>query len=135
MMVTVDVADVELTLPAASVAVAVKVWAPSASAELRVTEKLPADAVAVAMVVLESLMVTSAPDSAVPAMFKRPDCAHELSDGAEIVGVLGAVVSITTDLLPEIEPAAPGDARVRMPVLPATSLMVPLLNDNEDVET
>ena len=47
---------------------------------------------------------------------------------------VGAVVSITSALLNPRDPAAPGDASVRVLVLPTASLMVPPFSVNADVE-
>ena len=48
--------------------------------------------------------------------------------------IVGAVVSITKALLSAKEPEAPGDAKVRVALFPAASLMVPLFNVSADVE-
>ena len=48
---------------------------------------------------------------------------------------VGAVVSMTIALLFPSEPEAPGEARVSVALLPATSLIVPLFNAREFVAT
>ena len=48
--------------------------------------------------------------------------------------IVGATPSITRALLLAKEPEAPGDARVRVALLPALSLMVPLFSERADVE-
>ena len=64
-----------------------------------------------------------------------------LMDVVDVVSVLlegpvtvGAVVSTTKALLSAKELEAPGDARVRVALLPALSLIVPLLSASADVE-
>ena len=49
-------------------------------------------------------------------------------------GVLGAVVSIISALFAPKEPEAPGDAKVRVALLPAASFIVPLFNDSAEVD-
>src|SRR6476660_2692759 len=51
-----------------------------------------------------------------------------------IEAVMGAAVSITKLLFAPSEPVAPGETRVRVALLPAGSLIVPLLRANAVVE-
>ena len=53
---------------------------------------------------------------------------------SEAIVIVGAVVSITKALLSAKEPEAPGDAKVRVALFPAASLIVPLFNVSADVE-
>ena len=48
--------------------------------------------------------------------------------------IVGAVVSITRALLSAKEPEAPGDAKVRVALFPAASLIVPLFNVSAELE-
>lgn len=73
--------------------------------------------------------------SLVPAIVSKPVWDHELLVGAEMTGGLGGVVSITIDLFPAMDPAAPGEGSVKIALLPAVSVMVEPLKDNDDVET
>ena len=50
------------------------------------------------------------------------------------LGCTGAVVSITRALLSAKEPEAPGDAKVRVALFPAASLIVPLFNVSAELE-
>ena len=49
-------------------------------------------------------------------------------------GALGAVVSMISALFAPKEPESPGVAKVRVALLPAASLIVPLFNESAEVD-
>ena len=55
-------------------------------------------------------------------------------DVVVIIGALGAVVSMISELLAPKEPEAPGDDKVRVALLPAASFIVPLFNESAEVD-
>jgi len=100
-----DAAD---TLPAASVAFAVRTWAPSVRADVGQLNAPPADAVVVQTRVAPSYTRTVEPDSAVPVTVGVAVVREPPAVGAEITGAAGAVVSTVKVVLDAAEtlPAA-----------------------------
>ena len=65
-----------------------------------------------------------------PAALKEPSVVDEVT-----FVTVGTTPSITSALVAPREPAAPGDARVSVALLPAASLIEPPFKARDDVET